>query len=92
MADASLGQLWSAVLDDFARAQSLLPERSPESDGGMTRLAEWLAHNELELALDELELLGENNAVPPAFWEALASAAERMGLVGQQERITRRCT
>lgn len=44
---------------------------------------EFLDHNELELALYELECLGEDNAVPPEYWRKLAEAARLMDL---QER------
>ena len=91
MADAALRRLWSAVREDFDRARALLPDNPVESEGRVARLVEWLDHNELELALDELEALGETNAVPPAYWQALASAAERMGLVGHHARLARRC-
>ena len=39
-----------------------------------------MAHNELELALAELEGLGEVNSCPPRFWRELLSAAQNMGL------------
>ena len=38
-----------------------------------------LAHNELELAFDELEALGDANQVTGAYWEELTSAAALMG-------------
>ncbi|HVS34468.1 MAG TPA: hypothetical protein VMS17_02735 [Gemmataceae bacterium] len=90
MADAALRQLWQAVRRDFDQARALLPSVPAEDDGSVARLDEWLDHNELELALDELEALGEDNAAPPDFWHALASAAERMSLAEHKARLSRR--
>jgi hypothetical protein len=90
MADAALRRLWAAVRRDFDRARALLPARPAEIEGRVTQFDEWLDHNELELALDELESLGEDNTTPPAYWEHLRSAAERMGLDGHVARLSRR--
>ena len=92
MADAALRRLWAVVRRDFDRARALLPSPPAEAEGSLSRLAEWLGHNELELALDELEALGEDNAAPPAYWELLQSAAERMGLTEHVERLRLRAT
>jgi hypothetical protein len=54
------------------------------------RLDEWLDHNELELALDELESPGEDNSVAPEYWQALVAAAERMGIDDRRARLTMR--
>ena len=88
--ERTLKQLWEAVRQDFDRARSLLPARPAQVEGSLDRLREWLGHNELELALDELESLGEDNPAPPKFWEALRSAAERMGLAERADRLGRR--
>jgi hypothetical protein len=90
MVDRALKRLWEAVRRDFDRARSLLPVRPAEVEGSLDRLGEWLDHNELELALDELESLGEDNTAPPKFWEALRSAAERMRLTERADRLGRR--
>jgi hypothetical protein len=90
MANAALRRLWAAVRRDFDRAWVLLPSPPAEVEGRVARLAEWLDHNELELALDELEALGEDNAALPAYWEQLRSAAERMGLATHVARLSRR--
>ncbi len=44
----------------------------------------------LELALDELEMLGEVNAVQHAFWESMLSAAVEMKLTDRAERYRER--
>jgi len=60
----------------------------PGGTGNAVRVSgfeECLRHNEMELALDELEDLGLTNAPPPEFWRQLVQAAENMGL---SERAT----
>ncbi len=61
-----------------------------EEGGSVKRYWEWLNHNELELALDELEMLAEVNAVQHAFWESLLSAADEMKLTDRAERYRAR--
>ena len=54
------------------------------TDGGewaaASRYREWLDHNELELALDELEMLGNEDCAGAPFWRCLLQAATEMGL------------
>ncbi|GHF56658.1 hypothetical protein GCM10010218_42500 [Streptomyces mashuensis] len=50
----------------------------PDADLSATR--EFLAHNELGLALDCLVDLGDDLDLPPAFWQHLDRAAHEMGL------------
>ncbi len=80
MADAKLRELWDAVRNDFNRAAALLPPIARTMGEQQARLDEWLDHNELELALHELEAIGQESAAPQSFWLMLQSAAERMGL------------
>lgn len=80
MADAALLRLWASVCQDFERARAQLPPSPIEIEGCVARLEEWLGHNELELALGELEAIGEDNNMPPAYWRELLSAATSMGL------------
>jgi hypothetical protein len=68
----------------------MLPLLPAECEGSVARLDEWLDHNELELALDELESLGVDNAAPPAYWQVLMSAAVRMGLADHTVRLKQR--
>ena len=72
------------------RAIGLLPANPVEGDEGgfrVDRFREWMEHNELELALDELEGLGIDNVVPREFWAELRGAAREMGLGDHIERI-----
>lgn len=92
MADDALLDLWSAVCHDFDVARGFLPKQPIEKEGNVERLNEWLEQNELELALDELEMLGDDNRSPTEYWQALASAAARMGLGEHQSRLISHCT
>ena len=58
----------------------LLPVREEPGVATVERFREWLDHNELELALDELEGLGRLNEVSSAFWRELSAAARHMNL------------
>lgn len=77
-----LHESWERTRAHLSRAAALLPASPVESDEGgrVDRYHEWLDHNELELALDELEGIGDNNVVPRAFWGHLRDAAREMGL------------
>jgi len=68
-------------------ARKQLPKvPAPGAEGAtISGFEECLRHNEMELALDELEDLGLTNAPAPEFWRQLMQAAENMGL---SERAT----
>ena len=72
MANADLRRLWAAVFQDFEQAMTFLPIPPVESAGRMRRLKEYLHHNELELALDELEGLAHIAHPPPGRKRLLA--------------------
>ena len=84
-----LERSWRITRSHLATARSLIPDIIPPSDEGysLTRYDDWLLHNELELAFDELEGLGEENDFGHEFWKALLAAAENMGL----EKHAKRC-
>jgi len=67
-------------------------QRLPEAADGWSieTYQEWIDHNELELALDGLEGLGEINPVPREFWAHLCDAAREMGLGRHVLRLNRR--
>ncbi|MFJ8039293.1 hypothetical protein ACIRBX_02110 [Kitasatospora sp. NPDC096147] len=69
-------------------ASLLVPERiATENDLTVGDVWEYLAHDEWEVALGLLEELGDVHALPPGFWEGLATAAEELRL----ERSTAWC-
>ena len=87
-----LHQHWAAVRARLTAARTLLPANLREDpvQGSVERFYDWLENNELELALDELEGLGEINSAPTSFWEELRAAAEQMGLVEHAARYGQR--
>lgn len=79
---------WARTRDHLEHAFARLPA-SPvdgEEGGAVDQFREWLDHNELGLALDELEMLGEANDVGRGFWECLLQAATEMSLRDHAER------
>jgi hypothetical protein len=84
----NLEESWNITRQHLEAARSLLPSDLEEDAefGILKRFDEWLYHNELELALDELEGLGELNGCTTAYWKELLAAAENMKLQKQGVR------
>lgn len=76
MASDDLLASWERTRGHLVRAWVELPVDVVGSD----RYEEYLDHNELELAMEVLAALGEAGQAPSAMWEALADAANEMGL------------
>lgn len=79
----SLRESWARTRRHLDAARSKLPSREEVDStvqAHLERLDEWLANNELELALDELASLDSLVECPPAFWKELLLATENMGL------------
>ena len=47
---------------------------------------EYLKHNELELAIDEIEAMSDSFEVPKEFWQCLLKAADCMNLKEHSKR------
>ena len=79
---AELERSWATTAKHLNSARGQLPKvPAPGADGATLRgFEECLRHNEMELALDELEDLGLTNAPPSEFWHHLSRAAENMEL------------
>jgi hypothetical protein len=77
-----LERLWAVTAKHLKAARAQLPDvLAPGVDGAtVSGFDECLRHNEMELALDELEDLGLTNAPPVDFWRHLIFAAESMEL------------
>ena len=73
---------WARTRTYLESAFAQLPASPVEGEEGGSAQAYrgWVDHNELELALDELEMLGEANPVDPGFWQLLLQAATEMKL------------
>lgn len=84
MTDVRLLKGWKITETLLERARHALPEASEQHKEYAALLAEYhefLAHNELELALNRLEELGHLIPCRGGFWRDLERAAENMGLV-----------
>jgi len=68
-------------------AVGLLPESPGPRDrpSALEEYREFVAHNELGLAFDALELHGTASGVPDLYWRELAAAAQLMKLDGRAE-------
>jgi hypothetical protein len=76
MASDELQRSWQITRQHLDAARSQLPKEYED----------WLAHNELELAFDELEGIGLEVTCNHAFWSELLAAAENMSLPEHAER------
>jgi hypothetical protein len=51
---------------------------------------DWLSHNELELAFDELEAIGNEATRSKTFWSELLAAAKNMRLQDHADRCRKK--
>lgn len=86
MDSGDLSASWEITRVHLAAARSLLPPTLFQGPP-LLEVAEFLDHNELELAMDELALLSDQFPAPPAFWEALRAAAANMGLADRERDL-----
>jgi hypothetical protein len=84
---ARLKSSWDTTSKHLTAARALLPLVPIASDDGATleNFEQFLEHNELGLALDELAGVGLKNGASVAFWKLLKLAAENMHLPDQDE-------
>ncbi len=77
-----LEKSWKITRTYLAAARALAPadSSSNKSIALLKSHDENLSHNELELALDDLETLGEETNCGREYWLALVAAADQMGL------------
>ncbi len=82
MNSLELQNSWSITKEYLKNALELLPKNSIPGEEGQSikQYQEYLVHNELELALDELAALGEANDCSSNFWNFLILAADNMNL------------
>ncbi|WP_310729240.1 MafI family immunity protein [Streptomyces sp. N2A] len=77
MTDHPLASSWTATRDHLNAAMSCLVQTAEIDSRGVQ---EWLDHNELGLAFDDLVDLGHDRELPLAFWQHLDEAAREMNL------------
>lgn len=78
---------WNEAISLLKQAREILGQ----SDGSVdhvedAQFQEYLSHNELELALDEIESLSDDFELPMEFWQLILRAANRMGLKEHSKR------
>jgi hypothetical protein len=88
-----LARRWAITTALLLEARELLPHSSLADDTARHVLEadEFLKHNELALAMDELAEAGLDRAVP-AFWSKLAQAARSMSLEPAARRFDERAS
>jgi hypothetical protein len=85
MAAPKLLKRWKITVSLLERARRALPAVSGHDEQEclalLSQYHEFLEHNELELALDTLEELGDLAGCPGGYWRDLERAAENMELM-----------
>jgi len=72
-------ELWASIGVDLTRARETLPDVAADHEA-IRAYQEYLDHNELELACDNLERYAESHPASQEFWLALRNAATKMEL------------
>lgn len=88
MVTPELWKQWKVTEVNLVNARRYLllaaPELSDAKAVELQQFEEYLAHNELGLALKEIAALGEDRPCRGAFWRSLELAAESMRLTESQ--------
>ena len=88
MVDRDLQRSWQVTTQHLETAKQRLGARlSAES---LLPYEDFLSHNELELAFDELESIGCTVDCEHGFWAELLAAAENMSLQEHADRCRQR--
>lgn len=80
-----LEKSWTRTRRHFANALALVSTSQLETVAEFEKYREFLFHNELELAMEQLIELGNCMGVPVEFWVHLEQAAFEMKLKEQAE-------
>ena len=76
----ALEESWAVTRRHLDDAKQILLAKAGVDPASLAQYQEWLEHNELELALDELEALGAELPREGGFWNQLFRAARNMHL------------
>ena len=87
---AALAESWATALRHLAACRFHLPERLAAEESLAAELAHYLHHNELGLALEAAESLGDTLDPPPQFWRELELAATSMAMQEEAARYAAR--
>ena len=83
-------ETWKEIETLLLEARALFQEVDTGEDGfNQSTFDDYLAHNELELALNELEGIPLYNETPREFWQLLLRAANRMQLKPKINEFTK---
>jgi len=87
----SLEESWKVTINHLKAGRALLPQVMFFEEARVfdKEYAEYLDHNELELAMNALDDLGLLCNAQHEFWHQLESAASNMGLADEAERFRR---
>ncbi len=86
-------EIWNEVEELLKEARSYLDiDQSSLSELDDSEFLEYLKHNELELALDELEAISDSFEPPKKFWQCLIKSANLMGLKEHAKRYVELCS
>jgi len=87
--DKELKEIWIESESLLLEARRLFNEPDTGEDGfSEERFKEYISHNELGLALEELEGIPLYNETPREFWQLLLKAANRMQLKDKTKIFT----
>ena len=89
MTNPRLWKIWGIAEANLKDARRYLVESITDPDAENHSLAqfdEYISHNELGLALDEIAGIAEDLACKAAFWKRLEAAAEAMELTVAAEK------
>lgn len=83
MTNPRLWKTWGIAEANLKDARRYLVEAATDADSekySLVQFDEYLAHNELGLALQEIAIIAEDFTCKAAFWKRLEAAAEVMEL------------
>lgn len=82
MIGSKLEKQWKLTKAELESARAYIPSEGFGNEVAkyLHEYNEYLEYNELELALDMLEEIGESMSLPEGFWRSAKKAAEIMGL------------
>ncbi len=90
MADEALEASWARTRGHLREARRLIDGGDALTAAYLRAADEFVAANELELAMTELEAAGDAVGAPKPFWAALARAADEMELTDRAAALHRR--
>lgn len=90
-ADIKQIQSWKRIKSSLLKAKSFVAIQKLDNNqlGKLKDFDEYIDHNELGLAFEQLELLAETIIFPSDFWKEMLSAANEMKPYEKSQNIQR---